>query len=106
MISLKDRVAIVAGSSSGIGAEIARALAREGMTVVLAARRADKLAEVVADIEADGGRALAVTADLTVETDVEGLFNAAVMEFGAIDLAVSCAGKPQNTPVEQMGLAE
>jgi NAD(P)-dependent dehydrogenase (short-subunit alcohol dehydrogenase family) len=106
MIPLKDRVAIVTGSSSGMGAAIARALAGEGMKLVLAARRPDRLAAVAGDIEAAGGTALAVPTDVTVETDVEALFNAAVLRFGRVDLVVSCAGVPQNTPIEQMSLAE
>ncbi len=106
MISLKDRIAIVTGASSGIGAAIARALADQGMKLVLAARRPDKLQAAADEITADGGTAVAVPTDVTLEADVEALFRAAVDRFGRVDLVVSCAGVPQATPIEQMSLAE
>ena len=106
MSLLKDRTAIVAGSSSGMGASIARALAAEGMKLTLAARRADRLAAVAKAIEAEGGRALAHTADVTSESEVEALFAASDAHWDALDLVVCSAGIPQATPIEQMSLAE
>ena len=106
MISLKDRIAIVTGASSGIGAAIAKALAGEGMAVVVAARRRDKLQEVADDIAAVGGMVLAVPTDVTVEPEVEALFRAAVDRFGRLDLVVNSAGAPQATRIEDMRLSE
>ena len=106
MISLKDRVAIVTGSSSGMGAEIAKALAAEGMKVALAARRTDRLAATARKIGEAGGAAIAIPTDVTVEAEVEALFAAAADAFGAVDLLVNSAGVPQNTPIETMSLAE
>lgn len=106
MISLKDRIAIVTGASSGMGAAIARALAGEGMAVTIAARRPDKLQAVADEISAAGGTALAVPADVTDEPQVEALFRAAVDRFARLDLLVNCAGVPQATRIEDMRLSE
>lgn len=87
MNKLKDKVAIVTGGSSGIGAGIARQLAADGARVIVnyASNRssADK---VVADIEAAGGRAVAVAADVTNPSEVEALVNSAIGNFGASTL--------------------
>jgi NADP-dependent 3-hydroxy acid dehydrogenase YdfG len=91
MKALADRVAIVTGASSGIGAATARALAAEGAAVVLGARRADRLAEVVDAIRAAGGRAEAVPTDMRDEAQVEALVAAAVERFGRLDALVNNA---------------
>jgi NAD(P)-dependent dehydrogenase (short-subunit alcohol dehydrogenase family) len=106
MIDLKDRIAVVTGSSSGMGAAIAKTLAGRGMKVVLAARRKDRLEEIAAGIRAAGGEAHAVPTDVTDEGEVEALFQAAVQRHGRLDLLVSSAGVPQATPTEQVSLAE
>ena len=62
---LKDKVAVVTGASSGIGRATAQALARQGACVALAARRVDALRELAAEIEAHGGKALALQTDVT-----------------------------------------
>ena len=67
MSSLSGRVAAITGASSGIGLACATLLAREGVAVVLGARRADRLEEAVRTIEAAGGRAVARTMDVTRE---------------------------------------
>ena len=106
MIDLKDRTAIVTGASSGMGASIARALAGEGMRVVLAARRPDALQAVAEAITAKGGDAAICPTDVTVEAEVEALFAFAMARFGRLDLVVSSAGAPQATRIEDMSLAE
>lgn len=106
MIKLEGRVGLVAGSSSGMGAEIAKALATEGMRLVIAARRAERLNAVADEIAQAGGEALARPTDLTVEAEVESLFQAAMDRYGRIDLLVNSAGVPQATPIEKMSLAE
>ena len=65
MFSLKDRVALVTGASSGLGVQFARALADNGAAVALVARRADRLAALQGEIEGKGGRAVAIEADVT-----------------------------------------
>jgi NAD(P)-dependent dehydrogenase (short-subunit alcohol dehydrogenase family) len=88
---LEGKVAIVSGVGPGLGQANARALAREGATVVLAARNADYLAEVEASIIAAGGHALAVPTNLVDDAQVDALVNRTVEEFGAIDVLVNNA---------------
>ncbi|MFD5856306.1 SDR family NAD(P)-dependent oxidoreductase [Streptomyces chartreusis] len=87
-----DRTALVTGAGSGIGRTVALALAAEGANVVAAGRRREQLEETVALIEAAGGKALAVTADVSRATDVEAAVAAAVEFFGSLDVAVNNAG--------------
>jgi len=101
---LKDRVAIVTGASSGIGARIAEALAAEMARVVVAARSADKLAALVERIEAAGGTARAVPADMTDEAQVEALFATCAARFGAPRLVVNNAGIADHTPTVDLSL--
>ena len=106
MIKLEGRTAIVTGSSSGMGAEIAKALAAEGMTVMLAARRTERLEAVAGEISAAGGKALVHAADCTLEGEVEALFRAADEQLGRIDLLINSTGVPQATPIDEMSLDE
>src|SRR5690349_22075766 len=88
---LQDRVVIVSGVGPGLGQANARALAREGATVVLAARNADYLAQVQKEIEADGGRALAVPTNIVDGEQVAALVSRTVDEFGQLDVLVNNA---------------
>lgn len=93
-LGLRGRVAVVAASSKGLGRASAEALAAEGAKVVLCARRRQSLDEAVATIEAAGGEAHAVVADIT-ETAAPGrLVAAAVERFGRLDVVVGNAGGP------------
>lgn len=89
---LDDRVAIVTGASSGLGVAFARACAEAGADVVLAARRADRLAGTVDLVRAAGRRALAVTTDVTSPEQCRALADAAMAEFGRVDVLVNNAG--------------
>jgi NAD(P)-dependent dehydrogenase (short-subunit alcohol dehydrogenase family) len=89
---LTDQVAIITGASSGLGIAFARALSEAGATVVLAARRADRLESVAAAIRADGGRALSVPADVADPDSCAALAAVAFAEFGRIDILVNNAG--------------
>jgi NADP-dependent 3-hydroxy acid dehydrogenase YdfG len=85
-------IAIVTGASSGIGAATARRLAVEGFHVVAAARRADRLDALVAEVTAGGGRATAVTCDVTSDESVAGLAAAVAALDGPVTLLVNNAG--------------
>jgi NAD(P)-dependent dehydrogenase (short-subunit alcohol dehydrogenase family) len=89
---LTDRVAIVTGASSGLGVAFAHALSQAGASVVLAARRTDRLASVAAAIAAGGGRAMSVPVDVADPDSCSALAGAAMAEFGRIDILVNNAG--------------
>jgi short-subunit dehydrogenase len=90
-----SKTAIIVGASSGIGAALARRLAREGYRLALLARRADALEDVRKQINAEAGleRARAYPHDATHSAEVPGLFQDILREQGGIDLAVYCAGR-------------
>ncbi|WBB79021.1 SDR family NAD(P)-dependent oxidoreductase [Micromonospora sp. WMMD882] len=100
-------VAIVTGASSGIGAATARRLATEGFHVLAAARRADRLAELVREITAAGGAATAVTCDVTSDESVAGLVAAVDRAPGPLTLLVNNAGGARGLdPVESGSVAD
>ncbi|WP_406073010.1 SDR family oxidoreductase [Micromonospora sp. NBC_01638] len=100
-------VAIVTGASSGIGAATARRLAAEGFHVLAAARRAERLADLVAEITAAGGQATAVTCDITSDESVAGLAEAAAQAPGPVTLLVNNAGGARGLdPVESGSVAD
>jgi NAD(P)-dependent dehydrogenase (short-subunit alcohol dehydrogenase family) len=89
---LDDRVAIVTGASSGIGVDFAKALAEAGADVVVAARREDRLAGTRTAVEKAGRRALGVQTDVSRPDDCQALVDAAMAEFGRVDVLVNNAG--------------
>ncbi len=101
---LEGRIALVTGSSRGIGAAIAIELAAAGAAVVVHGRDDTAIAEVCHTIEAAGGRAIGVVADVTNETDVRRLHETAQRELGPIDVLVANAGGSTTPPgpVEEM----
>jgi 3-oxoacyl-[acyl-carrier protein] reductase len=92
-MSLQGKVALVTGSSRGIGRAIVERLRRDGAAVVVNyARRAEEAREVVAGIERAGGRAISVQADVSKVADVVRLFDQAFAHFGRLDILVNNAG--------------
>lgn len=92
MTSMKNRTVLITGASRGIGAAMARGFAAEGASVVLLARSATSLEALAAEIEADGGQALAIGGDVSVWADVEGAVSQAMARFGALDVLINNAG--------------
>lgn len=92
LFRLDGRVAVVTGASSGLGVAFAKALAEAGADVVLGARRADRLADTAALVEAAGRRALAVATDVSDPDSCTALVEAAMSELGRVDVLVNNAG--------------
>lgn len=90
-MELEGKVVMISGGSKGLGAALARRCAEEGAAVSLCARGAEDLEEVAAEIEAGGGRVLAVTADVSSETDVASWVDATVDRFGRLDALINNA---------------
>ena len=104
---MQGRVALVAGASKGIGAVTARAFAAAGAAVVLGARDIAALESVAAGIEADGGRALAVQADVADVDSVRNLVGRAVSAYGRLDMAFNNAsGGPMPAPLAEIDPGE
>ncbi len=106
MISLDGRVAMVTGASQGIGRACAVALARAGAQVALAARNSAKLAEVAAEIEAAGGKAMPFEMDLASEDSVKAVTKAVVAEYGKLEILVNNGGITRDNLMLRMKLAD
>ncbi|AWV08612.1 SDR family oxidoreductase [Marilutibacter maris] len=105
--SLSGKVAIITGASSGIGRAAALRFAGEGARVVVGARRADALAELVKEIERTGGEALACPGDVRDEAHAAALVDGALDRFGALDIAFNNAGSVGTMgPVTGMSVAD
>src|SRR5438445_12267726 len=89
---LAGKIAIVTGSSSGIGKAIALTFGKEGAALVIAARRKDLCEKTVAQIRKEGGDAMAIQTDVTDEAQVERLITETVKRYGRLDLLVNNAG--------------
>jgi len=97
---LQGKVALVTGASSGIGAAVARALASQGAAVAVAARRRPLLDQLVEEIEATGGTAVAIELDITDETACRTAVEQCVQRLGALDVLVNNAGVMLLGPIE------
>lgn len=103
MTQLNERIAVVTGGSRGIGRGIALELAKRGATVIVNYQRSAEAAEeVAAQITADGGKAQAVQADVSVEEDVNRLMKAAIDTYGKIDILVNNAGTTRDNLIMRM----
>ncbi|WP_432712718.1 SDR family oxidoreductase [Pedobacter sp.] len=104
--NIKDKVVIITGASSGMGEAAAKYLATLGATVVLGARRADRIERLAKDIQDTGGKALAVTADVTNLEQVKKLVDATVKQFGRVDVILNNAGIMPLSPMDRINVEE
>jgi NADP-dependent 3-hydroxy acid dehydrogenase YdfG len=105
MAKLDDKVAVITGASSGIGEATAEVLAAEGAAVVVAARREERLEDLVGRINGNGGKVLGVACDVTDEQQAHNLIKRGRDEFGRVDILVNNAGVMQLSKI-QKGLSD
>ncbi|XZF12435.1 SDR family oxidoreductase [Chitinophagaceae bacterium MMS25-I14] len=105
-MNLKEKVALVTGASSGIGAAVAKALAEKGVKVGLAARRTDKLEHILSEIEADGGKGMVITMDVADKPSVIDGVDLLIKTFGKIDILINNAGVMYLSDVDALKLDE
>lgn len=91
-VDLKNKVVLITGASSGFGEDAARLFAREGCKVVLAARRLDRLQALAAEIQSEGGEALAVPVDLNESAEIDVMVKTVLDLYGKIDILFNNAG--------------
>jgi len=106
MSSIKDKVVVITGASSGIGEASARLLAEKGARIVLAARRLERLEKLLTDITVAGGQAIAVKTDVSNRTDVDNLIKAAQSRFGTVDVLFTNAGIMPQAPLYKVQVDE
>ncbi|WP_165225570.1 SDR family oxidoreductase [Affinirhizobium pseudoryzae] len=106
MTNIDNKIVLITGASSGIGETTARALATAGAAVVLGARRTDRLEELAQDITAAGGRAIYRSLDVTSRDGVQSFADAAVQEFGRIDVIINNAGIMPLSPMASLKVEE
>jgi NADP-dependent 3-hydroxy acid dehydrogenase YdfG len=90
--SIEEKVVVITGASSGLGEATARLLSSQGASVVLGARRVDRLKSLADELTQKGGKALAVATDVTNSDQVKSLVEASVQKFGRIDVMINNAG--------------
>jgi NADP-dependent 3-hydroxy acid dehydrogenase YdfG len=100
--SIQGKVVVITGASSGLGEATARLLSAEGATVVLAARRSDRIESLAGELNSKGGQALAITTDVTNYDQVKKLVDVAAQEYGRIDVMLNNAGLMPHSPLERV----
>lgn len=104
--SLQGRVALVTGASSGFGAHFAAVLAQAGAKVAVAARRADRIEQVVRDITGQGGTAFACEIDVADRASINRAFDLIQEKLGVVDIAINNAGLSAPAPFPEMSEAQ
>ena len=100
--NIEGKVVVITGASSGLGESTARHLAELGATVVLGARRVDRIDALARELTANGQPALAVQTDVTDRVQVQRLVDAAIARFGRIDVMINNAGLMPHSPLERL----
>ena len=104
--NIEGKIIVITGASSGLGEATARHLAKLGASVVLGARRAERLKAIAADIRAAGGKAEVVVTDVTRQDEVQALIDSAVRVFGRLDVLVNNAGLMAIAPLSETMVEE
>ena len=104
--NIEGKVVVITGASSGLGEASARLLSAQGASVVLGARREDRIKSLADELTAGGGRALAVTTDVTHRDQVKKLVDAAVQACGRIDVMINNAGLMPQSLLEHLKIDE
>jgi len=100
--NIEGKVVVITGASSGLGEATARLLSAQGARVVLGARRVNRIQSLANELTANGGKALAITTDVTHYDQVKRLVDAAVQTYGRIDVMINNAGLMLHSPLERL----
>ena len=103
---IENKVAVITGASSGFGEVTARHLSAKGATVVLGARRTERIESLARELTDEGGKALAVTTDVTDRGQVKRLVDSAVEAYGRVDVMINNAGLMQQSLLESQKVDE
>ncbi|MDZ4878267.1 MAG: putative oxidoreductase [Chroococcidiopsis cubana SAG 39.79] len=104
--NIEGKVVAITGASSGLGEATAQLLSAQGAIVVLGARRVDRLQSLADELTRNGGKALAITTDVTHRDQVKELVDAAVQTYGRIDVMINNAGLMPQAPLERLQIDE
>ncbi len=102
MFNLKNRVCVISGASSGLGAQMAKGFAQQGADVVVMARRMEKLEKVAQEVRNLGVKCLPVRCDVTDTESINAAAETVIKEFGKVDILINCAGSAKNAGVANM----
>ncbi len=104
--NIEGKVVVITGASSGLGEATARHLSAQGATVVLGARRTDRIEALAGELSASGGKALAIATDVTHCDQVKRLVDAGAQTYGRIDVMINNAGLMPQAPLERLKIDE
>ena len=102
MFSLKGRVAVITGASSGLGRQMSRSFAKQGADLVILARRIERLEELKVELEQYGVKVLPLKCDVTSTEDINNAASVAKETFGKVDILVNCAGSSKDKGALEM----
>src|SRR5215471_17016686 len=104
--NVSNKIIVITGASSGLGEAAAKHLSEHGAIVVLGARRADRIESLAKGLSTKGGKALALTTDVTKYDQVKKLVDAAVLAYGRIDVIINNAGLMPQSPLDRLKIDE